>query len=60
MDVDALGVIIVTIRHASISKIGGGSARNSDVYATVGWSKWGKILWSTRQAEKFRLSECIN
>jgi len=57
MDVDALGAIIVTIRQASRFKIGGGSARKSDVYVTVGWSKWGKVLWATRQAEKFRFSE---
>jgi len=60
MVVDALGAIIVTIRHFSRCKIGGGSARKSDVYVTAGWSKWGKMLWATRQAEKFRFSECIN
>jgi len=58
MDVDALGAIIVTIRHASGFKIRGGSARKR--YVTVGWSKWGKVLWATRQAEKFRFRECIN
>ncbi|KAF5343509.1 hypothetical protein D9756_011603 [Leucocoprinus leucothites] len=57
MDVEALGVIVVTIRSASgfenadqtkVLKTGE-NARKGDVYVTLGWSKWGKFLWATRK-----------
>ncbi|KAF5349112.1 hypothetical protein D9756_009453 [Leucocoprinus leucothites] len=57
MDVEALGVIVVTIRSASgfenadqtkILKTGE-NARKGDAYVTLGWSKWGKFLWATRK-----------
>lgn len=56
MDVDALGVMVVTIRCAT----GFGNAdetkvfktredeRKGEMYVTLGWSKWGKFLWATR------------
>ncbi|RDB18391.1 hypothetical protein Hypma_000357 [Hypsizygus marmoreus] len=55
MDTDAVGVVVVTIRSAKDFKEGDTSnifksKENSkgDPYVTLGWSKWGKALWSTR------------
>ncbi|CAA7266908.1 unnamed protein product [Cyclocybe aegerita] len=55
IDTDAVGVVIVTIRRAEGLRSGDGSkffksaeGKKGDVYVTIGWSKWGKPLWSTR------------
>ncbi|KAJ3516134.1 hypothetical protein NLJ89_g1313 [Agrocybe chaxingu] len=55
MDTDAVGVIIITIRRAEGLRSGDGGkffksaeGKKGDVYVTIGWSKWGKPLWSTR------------
>jgi hypothetical protein len=55
MDTDALGVILITIRSAEEfrTSVTGGLIRTAesnkgDMYVTLGWSKWGKPLWSTR------------
>jgi Ca2+-dependent lipid-binding protein len=55
MDTDAVGVIIVTLRRAyglgvekPKSVIKNPMGKGADLYVTVGWSKWGKPLWSTR------------
>ena len=44
-DTEAVGVVVVTIRRAVMK-----SANNEkhDAYVTVGWSKLGKPVWSTR------------
>jgi Ca2+-dependent lipid-binding protein len=55
MDTDAVGVIIVTLRRAYDLGVGKPKSviknpmgKGADIYVTVGWSKWGKPLWSTR------------
>lgn len=57
MDTDATGVVIVTVRRVEGSKhpyspnlnfLKSDSTETSDLYVTLGWSKWGKPLWSTR------------
>ncbi|KAF9485177.1 hypothetical protein BDN70DRAFT_871562 [Pholiota conissans] len=54
MDTEAVGVAIVTVRR--VEGYSGGSnnllkaddSKTGDLYVTLGWSKWGKPLWSTR------------
>ncbi|KAF8873769.1 hypothetical protein BD779DRAFT_1664331 [Infundibulicybe gibba] len=55
LDTDTMGVVIITIKTAHGFKDGDGgrllaskSDKRGDLYVTVGWSKWGKPLWSTR------------
>jgi len=55
MDTNAAGVIIVTVCRAEDFKDGDGGkvfksaeGKKGDLYVTLGWSKWGKPLWSTR------------
>ncbi|KAF4614105.1 hypothetical protein D9613_007866 [Agrocybe pediades] len=55
MDTDAVGVVVVTICNAEGFKDGDGGkilksseGQKGDVYVTIGWSKWGKPLWSSR------------
>ncbi|KAH9481678.1 Meiotically up-regulated gene 190 protein [Psilocybe cubensis] len=55
MDTEAVGVVIVTIKRAEEFKAGDGGkvfktrdGQKGDAYVTIGWSKWGKPLWSTR------------
>jgi Ca2+-dependent lipid-binding protein len=55
MDTDALGVLVVTLRRAggfdvAKSNLLNPMGKGRDLYITVGWSKWGKPLWSTRYA----------
>ncbi|RXW21581.1 hypothetical protein EST38_g4280 [Candolleomyces aberdarensis] len=59
MDTDAVGVVIVTIRRAyglevdrPKSLVKNPMGKGADMYVTVGWSKWGKPLWSTRVIPK--------
>ncbi|TFK23531.1 hypothetical protein FA15DRAFT_705421 [Coprinopsis marcescibilis] len=62
-DTDAVGVVVVTVRRALLKfgdrdeGVGSGSVVNKtvkawrekhDTYVTVGWSKLGKPMWSTR------------
>lgn len=60
MDTEAVGVIVVRVIRAIGFKDGDGlkkwlkaSARRGDPYVTVGWSKWGKAVWSTRSVIYF-------
>ncbi|KAF8071734.1 hypothetical protein FPV67DRAFT_894061 [Lyophyllum atratum] len=55
IDTVAVGVVIVTVRRATDFEQGDATkilksrdGRNGDTYVTIGWSKWGKPLWSTR------------
>ncbi|KAF8150751.1 hypothetical protein B0H34DRAFT_791097 [Crassisporium funariophilum] len=55
MDTDAVGVMIVTIRRARGFRSGDASkllktseGKKGDPYVSIGWSKLGKPLWSTR------------
>lgn len=56
MDTDAVGIIVVTVKCAKGYKPGDSrklksdEAKNGDPYVTIGWSKWGKPMWSTRCA----------
>ncbi|KAL0947477.1 hypothetical protein HGRIS_013582 [Hohenbuehelia grisea] len=62
VDVEGAGIIIVTVRSAYGFRDGDAmkvwnhlnknrAARKGDAYVVVGWSKWGKPLWSTRIIE---------
>ncbi|GLB34002.1 putative protein kinase C conserved region 2 (CalB) [Lyophyllum shimeji] len=55
MDTETVGLVLVTIRSAKGFRQGDVSnilarreGRKGDLYATLGWGKWGKPLWSTR------------
>ncbi|KAF8199670.1 meiotically up-regulated 190 protein [Pholiota molesta] len=55
LDTQAAGVVIVTVRRIegcrgdSIKLLSASdNGKACDLYVTVGWSKWGKPLWSTR------------
>lgn len=55
MDTDSVGVVVVTIHRAYGLGVDGPKSliknplgKGADLYVTVGWSKWGKPLWSTR------------
>ncbi len=54
VDVDALGVIMVTIRcatgfkNADETKIFKAGGTKGNTYVTLSWNKWGKFLWATR------------
>lgn len=56
MDTNAVGIIVVTVKHAEGFRQGdpgifkSDEAKSGDPYVTVGWSKWGKPIWSTRYA----------
>jgi len=57
MDTDAVGVVVLTVRRAEGFKEGddgkllkSSEGQKGDAYVTIGWSKWGKPLWSTRYA----------
>lgn len=59
MDVEALGVIVVTIRCAKgfkgadetkIFKTGQGGMKGN-MYVTLSWNRWGKLLWATRYVD---------
>ncbi|KAG6844863.1 hypothetical protein H0H87_002986 [Tephrocybe sp. NHM501043] len=54
-DTNAVGALVVTVRNAKEFKDGDGGSifrskekKRGDPYVCVGWSKWGKPLWSTR------------
>lgn len=53
LDTDSMGVVLITIRSADgfdvrKSLVHNPMGKGRDLYITVGWSKWGKPLWSTR------------
>ncbi|THU78065.1 hypothetical protein K435DRAFT_786410 [Dendrothele bispora CBS 962.96] len=61
VDTDTSGVVVVVVKSAEGFKDGdaikawkvwkgedGERERKGDVYVTVGWGKWGKVLWKTR------------
>ncbi|KAJ7634106.1 hypothetical protein DFH06DRAFT_1055186 [Mycena polygramma] len=58
MDTETIGVIVVIVKSAKGFKDGDGgkfwesaSEKRGDPYATIGWGKWGKPVWSSRIIE---------
>ncbi|KAJ6581393.1 hypothetical protein B0H19DRAFT_1115002 [Mycena capillaripes] len=58
MDTNTVGVVVVIVKSAVGFKDGDGgkfweskNEKRGDPYATIGWGKWGKPLWSSRIIE---------
>ncbi|KAJ7031619.1 hypothetical protein C8F04DRAFT_1110009 [Mycena alexandri] len=58
MDTETIGVVFVIVKSAVGFKDGDGgkfwessAEKRGDPYATIGWGKWGKPLWSSRIIE---------
>ncbi|KAJ6518662.1 hypothetical protein C8R45DRAFT_807356 [Mycena sanguinolenta] len=58
MDTETLGIVVVIVKGAVGCKDGDGgkfweskTERRGDPYATIGWGKWGKAVWSSRIIE---------
>ncbi|KAJ7164967.1 hypothetical protein C8R46DRAFT_1035619 [Mycena filopes] len=58
MDTETIGVVVVIVKSAKGFKDGDGgkfwessSEKRGDPYATIGWGKWGKPVWSSRIIE---------